>query len=181
VPSVSETPTPSAAPAPESIHVVINEIAWAGTATSSNDEWIELYNAGSEAVDISGWTLWAEDGTPKISISSGQISSYGYFLLERTSEDTVSDIQSDIIYTGALEDGGEILVLRSANNQEIDRVDAWHGGNKDQRASMERIDPLKSGIDASNWGTNNGIITTGLDASGNPLKGTPKYKNSVSQ
>ena len=30
--------------------VVINEIAWMGTTLSTSDEWIELYNRGTEAV-----------------------------------------------------------------------------------------------------------------------------------
>ena len=37
--------------------VFINEVAWMGTTASASDEWIELYNAGSTDVDISGWTL----------------------------------------------------------------------------------------------------------------------------
>ena len=37
--------------------VIINEIAWAGTAASVDDEWIELRNVGGEPVDLTGWTL----------------------------------------------------------------------------------------------------------------------------
>jgi len=41
--------------------VIINEVAWAGTAASVDDEWIELRNIGSEAVDLTGWVLrWRE-------------------------------------------------------------------------------------------------------------------------
>ena len=36
--------------------VVISEIAWMGTTASSNDEWIELYNNTSSAIDFAGWT-----------------------------------------------------------------------------------------------------------------------------
>ncbi len=39
------------------IDLVISEVAWAGTAASSNDEWIELHNQGDEAVDLVGWQL----------------------------------------------------------------------------------------------------------------------------
>jgi hypothetical protein len=44
---------------------------------------------------------------------------------------------------------------------------------------MERINPLASGSDPSNWASNTGAVTSGLDASGNPIRGTPKFANSV--
>ena len=37
--------------------IVISEIAWAGTAANSDDEWIELRNIGGEPVDVTGWVL----------------------------------------------------------------------------------------------------------------------------
>ena len=37
--------------------VIINEIAWAGTAADPQDEWIELRNLGSTEVDLTGWVL----------------------------------------------------------------------------------------------------------------------------
>ncbi len=37
--------------------VVINEVAWAGSAASTADEWIELRNLGTSAVDVTGWTV----------------------------------------------------------------------------------------------------------------------------
>src|SRR5258707_13887588 len=63
--------------------VVLNEIAWMGTLASANDEWIELVNNTSSAINLTGWTLTAADGTPSIVLSGG-IPAGGYFLLERT-------------------------------------------------------------------------------------------------
>jgi len=37
--------------------VIISEVAWAGTAADSRDEWIELRNLGSSPVDLTGWTI----------------------------------------------------------------------------------------------------------------------------
>jgi len=37
--------------------VIINEIAWAGTAADARDEWIELRNLGTTPVDLTGWVL----------------------------------------------------------------------------------------------------------------------------
>jgi len=37
--------------------VIINEVAWAGTAADPRDEWIELRNLGTSPVDLTGWTI----------------------------------------------------------------------------------------------------------------------------
>ena len=161
--------------------VVINEIAWMGTNASSYDEWIELFNNTSSTISLAGWTLSAADGTPSITLS-GEIGPYGYFLLERTDDSTVSDITADQIYTGALEDGGEDLLLKDNNDNIIDRVDCssgWFAGDGTDKITMERIDSLSDGSASSNWANNDGITVNGEDADGNPLNGTAKAKNSV--
>ncbi len=122
--------------------VVINELAWMGTQNSANDEWIELYNKSATAVDLTGWTLTAVDGQPNISLS-GSITAGGYFLFERTSDDTVSGVTADQIYTGALSNSGEILELRDGAGNLIDKIDAsagWSAGDNATKATMERKD-----------------------------------------
>lgn len=161
--------------------VVINEIAWMGTQASYTDEWMELYNNTDSAINLSGWSLASTDGTPSIALS-GTIPGHGYFLLERTSDQTVSDIPADKIYTGALEDNGEHLQLKDPTGQVIDEVDCsskWFAGSATTRATMERLHPLLHGSHASSWGTNNGVTRNGLDAGSNPINGTPKSQNSV--
>ncbi len=101
--------------------VLINEIAWMGTVASDNNEWIELYNSGDSAVNLTGWKLEAADGTPSISLQ-GDIQPHGFYLLERTNDDPVADIKADKIYTGALGNPGETLILKDASG-EVDRVD----------------------------------------------------------
>ncbi|MEJ2627581.1 MAG: lamin tail domain-containing protein, partial [bacterium] len=85
--------------------VIINEICWTGTQSSTTDEWIELYNHSSSAVDLSGWSIQAADGSPEI-VLSGSIGSHSYYLLERSDDQTISDISADIIYTGSLGNSG---------------------------------------------------------------------------
>lgn len=160
--------------------VVINEIAWMGTAASTYDEWIELYNTTGNVIDLTGWSLNATDGEPTISLS-GMILAHQHFLLERSDDNTVSNIAADQFYSGALGNSGEILELRDASNNLIDEVDSWYGGDNDTKSSMERISPHVSGTQSSNWGTNDGITKNGLDAGSNPLNATPKAQNSVSE
>jgi hypothetical protein len=162
--------------------VVINEIAWAGTAASPNAEWIELYNPTDQAIILTNWSLVALDGTPAISLA-GVIPAGGYFLLERTSDSVVSDLPADFIYTGALDNDGEGLQLLDPDGTLIDSANLaggpWPvGSGTPDYASMERVDPLAPDAPA-NWASNNGISCNGYDANGEPLMGTPKQVNSV--
>ncbi|MEK7452831.1 MAG: lamin tail domain-containing protein [Patescibacteria group bacterium] len=123
--------------------IIINEIAWMGTATSTNDEWLEIYNQNQENIDLSGWTLDALDGTPRIELT-GNILPQGYFLLERTDDSTIPNITADQIYQGALSNAGEILILKNSQGLEIDRVDGsndWTsvGGDNDSKYTAQKI------------------------------------------
>ena len=129
------------APAFVSAQVVINEIAWMGTEVSSSDEWIELKNISTSTVDISGWVLEAQDGSPKINLS-GDISAGGFFLLERTDDSSVPEITANQIYSGALSNSGELLMLKNTSGIEVDRViggENWVlGGDKNLKYTLQK-------------------------------------------
>jgi len=156
------TPTPTGEPSPTESLVVINEVAWAGT-------------------DLTGWTLLATDGAPSITLS-GTVPAQGYFLLERSGDDTVKNVAADQIYSGALSNSGEILELKNSSAQLLDAANSngggWPGGDSSAKKSMERIDPLLFDTD-DNWATNNGTTINGTDATDNPILGTPKAINST--
>jgi len=134
--------------------IIINEIAWMGTANSANDEWIELYNNTDSPVNLEGWNL-------KNIKLAGIIPAKGFYLLERTDDSTLPQITADQIYTGALNNKGEELELYDNLGNLIDLVDAssgWPAGDNSIKQTMERT--------AFDWQT-----------SQNP-GGTPKNKNS---
>ncbi|RLC43834.1 MAG: hypothetical protein DRH70_09520, partial [Candidatus Coatesbacteria bacterium] len=169
-----------------SLSVVINEIAWMGTKSDANDEWIELFNNTDTEINLEGWKLFAQDGAPSTTLS-GIIPANGYFLLERSDDQTISDIGADQIYTGALSNDGEKLELRDSSGSLVDSVDCssgWFGGRNTKikekwtRMSMERINPQLSGDNPSNWMTNDGFNIFGHDSDGNVVQGTPKRQNS---
>ena len=168
--------------------IVINEVAWAGTQSSADDEWIELYNPGTVDINLTNWSLLSSDGSPNIkSEFNGIILKAGdYLLLERNDEDTVADITADLIYTGSLSNSGEILRLYGPGNTLVDTANIngyyWPAGNTYTYSSMER-----SFISADSdyvWVTYNpatdslAVASRATDASGNIIKGTPKRKNS---
>ncbi len=133
--------------------VVVSEIAWMGTNASYTDEWIELYNNTGSDIDLGGWTLSAGDGTPSIDLS-GSIPAGGYFLLERSDDDTVPGVTKDLIFTGGLGNEGEDLVLRDAGNLIVDQVDCsggWFAGHNLAKVPMVRVDTMVDGSLAENW------------------------------
>lgn len=142
--------------------VWINEIAWMGTELSSNDEWIELKNNLGEDLDLSGWRLLAADGSPKIELA-GRINFAGYFLLERTNDDSVPGISADQIYTGSLNNAGEWLKLYDDKGNLIDEINTaagWPAGDNTTKKTLQRSA-------TSTWQTSN--------ESG----GTPKAENDL--
>ncbi|NOZ28797.1 MAG: hypothetical protein GXP39_12195 [Chloroflexi bacterium] len=162
--------------------VVISEVAWGGTAASSRDEWIELYNAGDVPVDLSGWQLRSADGTPTIDLA-GVLEPGAFLLLERSDDETVRDMPADIVYTGALSNRGEQLLLVDASGRVVDSANAdggaWPAGSAGpDYLSMERIDPAAPDRD-DNWASNDGVRRRGLDADGQPINGTPGGPNSA--
>lgn len=164
------------------LDVVINEIAWSGTISSTADEWIELKNNTTSTLSLSGWTLRAIDGVPSI-VLTGTISPNGYYLLERTDDNAVSDVPADQIFSNGLGDTGESLQLTDPLSNVIDTANnnggSWPAGaGAPYRESMERIDPLAPDTDL-NWVSNDRVTRNGLDVGGNPINGTPRQPNSA--
>jgi len=165
--------------------VVINEVAWGGTLASPYDEWIELYNQADTAVDLTGWTLtWpgvtiylgSEEGATRI-LKNHVIPAHGYFLLERGGDDTVVGRDADLIYVGALSNGGAVLKLIDAEGKVVSTANAgcpkgWWAGGKG--ISMERVSP--SAPDGRfSW--RSGVKGKLTDADGNPIIGSPGEPN----
>ncbi len=130
--------------------VIINEIAWMGTSVSTNDEWIELKNTTSEEIDLTGWhLLW---GSVDIALT-GSISGEGYYLLERTDDDSVPGVLADQIYTGILSNTGGDLVLKNNLDQSVDSAvfTVWPAGDNTTKQTMERVCPVADGNLVSAW------------------------------
>ncbi len=111
---------------------------------------------------------------------SGTLPPYGFYLLERTTDQTVADVAADQIYTGGLNNSGKSLWLTDPGGGVINSANAdrggWPAGNDVSRRSMER----RGGDDRSgNWGTFPGFGGVGHDAAGNAIGGTPRQPNAI--
>ncbi|MFA6547722.1 MAG: hypothetical protein WCT11_02110 [Candidatus Magasanikbacteria bacterium] len=191
--STTPTSTPEIPdPVPPAPDVVINEIAWAGTSSvTDQDEFIELYNNTDQDINLFSatntskwWKLMIGDKEISIGkIVNRIIPKNGYYLFERTDDRTVNEIPADIIYSGALKNSGERLRLLDGNNQLVDEVDCsstWFAGSDVTYSSMEKINSRLPGNNSTNWQTNQGPRFTGkVDGGGDdlPLNGSPKQSN----
>jgi PKD repeat protein len=146
---------PESISANSSASIIINEISWMGTGNSANDEWIELYNGADSATDLNNWTI--KSLTSKFLISLSKIiPAKGYFILERTNDDTLPNVVADQIYSGALGNNGEDLELLDADNSLIDSVNCatgWFAGDNSTKQTMERTDTGAPGDNAGDWQT----------------------------
>lgn len=174
-------------------NVVINEIAWMGTKADPDHEWIELYNASNSDISLDGWKI--QDKTDEYALQ-GTILPGKYYLIERNEQ--VTDVAADrIIEELRLSNSGEQLLLINDDDETVDianglkedgNPEAWFAGKNDENSTeedeartMERINPLGDGTSKANWADNDGDPKNGLDALGDPIFGTPRQKNSVSE
>ncbi|MBE0635126.1 lamin tail domain-containing protein, partial [Candidatus Bipolaricaulota bacterium] len=167
---------------------IISEVAWAGTAASSADEWIELHNQSEFAIDLVGWQLvYGEVLIPLGGVAEGTLEvrttvlAPGAFLvLERTDDDSISDITADLIYKGTLSNAGMLIELRNPQGEVVDSAvmtgeSEWPAGSAiDGDPAYCTMERTSSG----DWASNNGIVCNGLDAEGTLLNATPGQMNS---
>ncbi len=162
--------------APNSSDVIINEI-FADPNPQLGlpmQEFVELYNASSNAFVLNNWQL----------INSTTAKSLSNYILNPNSYVILCDVNDTALYSPfgnvigissmtALTNGGDSLTLTDNNNNIIDIVKydiSWYQDNvKDDGGwTLERINPLHPCSNANNW-----------IASMNPIGGTPGTQNSV--
>jgi hypothetical protein len=78
--------------------IVINEIMFDPTGDDNNSEWVELYNAGNSAVDLTGWNLTDNDGNRFSLSGAGSIPSGGYLIchLAQTGTNSSTNVYGSI-------------------------------------------------------------------------------------
>lgn len=118
--------------------VVINELV--SDPADDVEEFIELFNNTESIITLDGW--WIEDGSETKTNLSGNITSKGFFVIEKPS--------------GNLNNSGDIVILYDPAGKEIDRVTygSWDDGNLADNAPTPD-DPLSlirkvDGQDADN-------------------------------
>ncbi|MEK7228341.1 MAG: lamin tail domain-containing protein [Patescibacteria group bacterium] len=126
-------------------NIRMTEIAWMGTSESSFCEWFELYNDGTDSVNLSGWKLYEDGGSQVVFTMTTPITSQGYLLIERTTPScpdpvpSVSDEAGSFSGSG-LSNTGENLVLKDeegATIQTLDYSSGWPAGDATTKETMQ--------------------------------------------
>lgn len=134
---------------PEPPRVFISEINWAGSSNSTADEWIELFNASGESVDLGGWVLTgAATSGDALSIAEGftveasdaaLISNYPF-----EHEKTTLGVEPDLVTSAlSLPNNSVEIMLTTPEGLVVDEVaKADKAGSTNPITSMTRLDDL---------------------------------------
>ena len=161
--------------------VIINEISY-NPPESGNDslEYIELYNAGGAAVNLSGWhfTGGVADTLPDADLQPGE---YFVTAINAQAMSNVFGISVHQWSSGALNNTGEVIILVDAAANVIDSVryadsDPWPVEADGMGPSLELRDPLLDNDLGENWQISGGA--TGIIINGKEVSGTPGAENS---
>ena len=95
--------------------VVINEIHYNPADNTKLEEFIELYNTGSTAVDLSGWAF--TDGVDFTFAPGQQIAAGGYVVVAQDPATMLAEFGVAAVgaYSGGLNSDGEKIVSQQAN------------------------------------------------------------------
>lgn len=144
--------------------IKVTEIAWMGTANSQYEEWVELYNNGTDDVDLSGWKLFKSGGTTLFSLT-GTITHGQYYLVCRTTASLQNPMNGSCNEQGqwggsGLNNTSDQVVLKDASGatvQSVDGTGGWSAGDAATKQTMQ--------WDGSGWVT--GAATPGAATAGN--------------
>ena len=150
--------------------VILNEIMYDVAGSDTGREWIEIYNTGGSAQNLSNWKLVENGVNHNLDLIAGS------FMLEGTSYAIIADNPTSFLadysnYTGTLLDSsfslsnsGEYLALSEGtiNMSELNYSNTWGGGNG---YSLELLDTTLNGNPSSNWNTS--LVPGGTPGRGN--------------
>jgi hypothetical protein len=144
------------APQPVNHDLVINEIHYDPDVKTEAVEFIELYNSGSAAVDLSGWCL--ADAVSFTFPAGTRLASHAYLVVAEnpTALQTKFSVASLGPWTGRLSSDGERIVLVDAAKRVVDRVTyqlgfPWPTVGDSPGYSIELINPSLDNDLGGNW------------------------------
>ncbi|MGI9657626.1 MAG: lamin tail domain-containing protein, partial [Gaiellaceae bacterium] len=103
--------------------IVISELRTRGAlGGGSSDDFVELYNAGTAAIDISGWQVDAIDGTPEtVTISGGTVLGAGQHYLIAHATGYSGSVAADQTFADVI-DSDATITVKTAGGTPIDQV-----------------------------------------------------------
>jgi hypothetical protein len=188
--TADECSFPASVPANFSHRVILNEIAWMGSPTTTGEasayavsrEWIELENIAGTEVSLDGWRIMDAAGKIKISFGFGDKLAPGMLYLLSRKGSSISGISADKAYTGVLSNDGDELVVLDASCGVSDFLDAspkWPGGSNTTKQTLERKTDLGWQTSATAGGTPRAENSVGVPTASATSSSTEKYAVNV--
>lgn len=191
----TSTPTITSTPCPITSHtLLINEVGWMGTKSSSSDEWVELYNPSACTFDLTNWQLKGSNsyyttGNFTITFTTGSIAPGGYFVIAANTGVFQNFTPDLVTSTLSLPNYYQVLQLISPGSAQVDTANyagkySWPAGSTSPNyASMERyyVGGVPAADSPAGWVTYAGptgpTSTNVKDRNGNYILGTPGGPN----
>ncbi|HVK59637.1 MAG TPA: lamin tail domain-containing protein [Candidatus Kapabacteria bacterium] len=137
--------------------IVINEIMYANLPSQTNETWLELFNAGTNTVDLSGWRI---AGLGYSFPSNTTIVASGYLVIAQDAQALSAkypDIRILGNFTGRLSRSSDHLVLEDPLGNPVDEVryydrSPWPDFADGRGASLELRDSRADNSRAEAWG-----------------------------
>ena len=108
--------------------VIISEVMYDLEGSDSTREWVEIYNSGSDAVDLLKWRFFEQGVNHKLKVSQGSavlppqkyaiIADNASVFLEENSAVSATVFDSSF----SLKNSGETLILRNGDLDDVDAV-----------------------------------------------------------
>lgn len=159
--------------------VVINEMHYNPDLSTDAVEFIELHNAGDEAVALEGWRF--SEGIEYTFPAGTMLPAGGYVVVAENPAELLAKYGAAALgpYVGKLSNDGEEIVLRDSNGNVHDRVDyqlgfPWPTVGGSPGYSIELINPSFDNDLGGSW-----RASTGSDTPPDP--GTPPFVAAGSQ
>lgn len=152
--------------APTQLHaadtdIIINEIA---AHEQSDYEWIEIYNKGSEVVDIAGWKFFESNTNHGITAYRGDmVIEPGEYAVIANKADKVAQKYSTFTGTlidsswSSLSESGELIALKNKSGNTIEQFTYISAPDR----ALERKDPTSSDYTSANWSEHASANTIG--------------------
>ncbi|MBI4652866.1 lamin tail domain-containing protein [Candidatus Kuenenbacteria bacterium] len=152
--------------------VIINELMWSGSSSSTADEWIELRNTTNQEIDLSNFNLTYlkdEKEESMLLIKSGKISPNGFFLISNNSKDyqftngqSILNIDPDLIDSNVTFSNSNLQIKlydRNFQDQKAILLDEAGDGKiplagkneTNEKISMERNEKIEDGKIIYSW------------------------------
>lgn len=145
----------------QSYDLSITEINYHPDSTWNSQDWVELYNYGSEEIDLSGWFFKDESVINEYIIPDGTVIQPGQYRILAERVDTFNMIYPDVTnligpFAFGLDNGGGLIRLFDDEGFPVISIAygdtlPWPKSADGYGPTMEVIDPTDNLNDPSNW------------------------------